>query len=66
MGCYRVLNTEGLIQPKCLVHDLREAAQQLRQWLKAPPKFNEVLQGNFTDYVTVDGEMMSRIGGVTE
>jgi hypothetical protein len=33
--------------------------------LRAPEKLNEVLQGDFTDYVTEDGEN-SRIGCVTE
>lgn len=65
MSCYRVLKSEGLIQPKRIGHDLREVAEQRRQRLKAPDKFNEVLQGDFTDYVTEDGEKY-RIGGVTE
>ena len=65
MSCYRMLKSEGLIQPKRIGHDLREAAEQRRQRLKAPDKFNEVLQGDFTDYVTEDGEKY-RIGGVTE
>jgi len=65
MSCYRVLKSEGLIQPKRIGHDLREAAEQRRQRLKAPEKLNEVLQGDFTDYVTEDGEKY-RIGGVTE
>jgi hypothetical protein len=51
MSCYRVLKSEGLIQPKRIGHDLREAAERRRQMLKAPEKFNEVLQGDFTDYV---------------
>ena len=33
--------------------------------LKAPNKLNPVLQGDFTDYITEDGEKY-RIGGVTE
>jgi hypothetical protein len=45
-----------LIQPKRIGHDLREAAERRRQMLKAPEKRNEVLQGDFTDYVTEDGE----------
>src|SRR5687767_7232403 len=36
-----------------------------RQMLKAPEKLNEVLQGDFTDYVTENGEKY-RIGCVTE
>jgi putative transposase len=65
MSCYRVLKSEGLIQPKRIGHDLREAAERRRQMLKAAEKFNEVLQGDFTDYVTEDGEKY-RIGCVTE
>ena len=65
MSCYRVLKREGLIQPKRIGHDLREAAERRRQMLKAPEKFNEVLQGDFTDYTTEDGEKY-RIGCVTE
>jgi transposase InsO family protein len=65
MSCYRVLKSEGLLQPKRLGHDLRQAAEQRRQRLKAPEKINEVLQGDFTDYVTEDGEKY-RIGAVTE
>ena len=65
MSCYRVLKGEGLIQPKRIGHDLRQAAEQRRQRLTAPNKLNAVLQGDFTDYVTEDGEKY-RIGGVTE
>jgi putative transposase len=65
MSCYRVLKREGLIQPKRVGHDLREAAERRRQMLKAPEKLNEVLQGDFTDYVTEDGEKY-HIGCVTE
>jgi putative transposase len=65
MSCYRVLKSEGLIQPKRIGYDLRQAAEQRRQRLKAPENTNEVLQGDFTDYVTEDGEKY-RIGGVTE
>ena len=61
MSCYRVLKSEGLIQPKRVGQDLRQAAEQRRQRLKAPEKLNEVLQGDFTDYVTEDGEKY-RIG----
>ena len=64
MSCYRVLKREGLIQPK-RIGDLREAAERRRQMLKAPEKLNEVLQGDFTDYTTEDGEKY-RIGCVTE
>ena len=65
MSCYRVLKSEGLIQPKRIGHDLRETAERRRQMLKAPEKINEVLQGDFTDYTTEDGEKY-RIGCVTE
>src|SRR5438309_1384541 len=65
MSCYRVLKCEGLIQPKRVRHELREAAERRRQMLKAPEKLNGVLQGDFTDYVTEDGEKY-RIGCLTE
>ena len=65
MNCYRVLKSEGLIQPKRVGHDLRQAAERRRQILKAPEKLNEVLQGDFTDYVTGAGEKY-RSGCVTE
>ncbi len=65
MSCYRVLKGEGLLQPKRIGQDLREAAERRRQMLKAPEKFNEVLQGDFTDYTTEEGEKY-HIGGVTE
>lgn len=65
MSCYRALKREGLIQPKRIGRDLREAAERRRQVLKAPEKLNEVLQGDFTDYVTEDGQKY-RIGCVTE
>ena len=64
-SCYRLLKSEGLIQPKRIGHDLREAAERRRQMLKAPEKLNEVLQGDFTDYTTEDGEKY-RIGCITE
>jgi len=65
MSCYRVLKSEGLIQSKRIGHDLREAAERRRQMLKAPEKLNEVLQGDFTDYTTEDGQKY-RIGCITE
>jgi transposase InsO family protein len=65
MSCYRVLKSAGLIPPKRIGHDLREAAERRRQMLKAPEQLNEVLQGDFTDYVTEDGEKY-RIGCITE
>ena len=45
--------------------DVREAAERRRQMLKDPDKLNEVLQGDFTDYTTEDGEKY-RIGCITE
>ena len=65
MSCYRVLKREGLLQPTHIGRDLRAAAERRRQMLKAPEKLNEVLQGDFTDYVTEDGEKY-RIGAITE
>ena len=65
MSCYRVLKSQGLLQPKRVGRDLREAAERRRQMLKAPQKLNELLQGDFTDYVTEDGEKY-HIGCVTE
>ena len=47
MSCYRVLKSAGLIQPQRIGHDLRAAAERRRHMLKAPEKFNEVLQGDF-------------------
>jgi transposase InsO family protein len=55
----------GLLQPKRIGHDLRQAAEQRRQRLKTPEKINQVLQSDFTDYVSEDGEK-HRIGCVTE
>ena len=65
MSCYRVLKSQGLLQPQRIGRDLREAAERRRQMLKAPEKLNELLQADFTDYVTEDGEKY-RIGCVTE
>lgn len=65
MSCYRVLKSEGLLQPKRIGQDLRQAADQRRRWLTAPEKLNQVLQADFTDYVTEDNEK-HRIGCVTE
>lgn len=65
MSCYRMLKSEGLLQPKRIGHDLRQAAEQRRQRLKTPEKINQVLQSDFTDYVSEDGEK-HRIGCVTE
>jgi len=65
MSCYRLLKSEGLLQSKRIGHDLLQAAEQRRQRLKAPEKINQVLQGDFTDYVTEDTEK-HRIGCVIE
>jgi transposase InsO family protein len=65
MSCYRVLKSEGLIQPKRIGQELWETAARRRQMLKAPERFNELLQGDFTDYRTEDGEKY-RIGCITE
>ena len=48
MSCYRVLKSEGLIQLKRVGQDLRQAAEQRRQRLKAAEKINKVLQVDFT------------------
>jgi len=65
MSCYRVLKNEGLIQPGRPGTVLREIRDRRRQMLEIPKGFNEVLQGDFTDYETEDGETY-HIGGVTE
>ena len=41
MSCYRVLKSEGLIQPKRVGQDLRQVAEQRRQRLKAPEKIKK-------------------------
>ena len=65
MSCYRLLKSEGLLQPKRIGHDLRQAAERRRQRLEAPEKLNQVWQSDFTDYVTEDSEK-HHIGCVTE
>jgi putative transposase len=65
MSCYRVLKAQGLIQAKRQSKHLRELAEQRRQMLEVPRQLNEVLQGDFTDYQTEDGEKY-HIGCVTE
>ena len=65
MSCYRVLKSAGLIQPQRVGQELREGAERRRRMLKAPENFNAVLQGDFTDYTTEDGERY-HIGGITE
>jgi transposase InsO family protein len=65
MSCYRVLKSEGLIQPGRPATVLREIRDRRRQMLEIPKGFNEVLQCDFTDYETEDGETY-HIGCVTE
>ena len=65
MSCYRVLKSEGLIQPGRPGAALREARDRRRQLLMVPTEFNEVVQCDFTDYETEDGETY-HIGCVTE
>jgi transposase InsO family protein len=65
MSCYRVLKSEGLILPGRPAAVLREIRDRRRQMLEIPKGFNEVLQCDFTDYETEDGETY-HIGGVTE
>jgi transposase InsO family protein len=65
MSCYRVLKSEGLIQPGRPAAVLREVRDRRRQMLEIPKSFNEVLQCDFTDYETEDGQCY-HIGGVTE
>lgn len=65
MSCYRVLKAEGLIQPGRPATHLKEIRDRRRQMLEAPKAFNRVLQCDFTDYETEDGESYN-IGCVTE
>lgn len=65
MSCYRVLKNEGLIQPGRPATALKEIRDRRRQMLEIPKGFNEVLQCDFTDYETEDGETY-HIGCVTE
>ena len=65
MSCYRVLKSEGLIQPGRPGAALREVRDRRRQMLKIPTELNEVLQCDFTDYETEDGETY-HVGCVTE
>jgi hypothetical protein len=65
MSCYRMLKSEGLLQPKGIGHDLRQAAEQGRQRLTTPKKIKQVSQRDFTDYLREDGEK-HRTGCVTE
>jgi transposase InsO family protein len=65
MSCYRVLKADGLIQPGRPTVQLREIRDRRRQMLEIPTKLNHVLQGDFTDYETEDGQTY-RIGCITE
>jgi putative transposase len=65
MSCYRVLKAEGLIQPGRPGVHLKEIRDRRRQMLEVPTRLNQVLQCDFTDYETEDGETY-RIGCVTE
>lgn len=65
MSCYRVLKSEGLILPGRPAVVWREIRDRRRQMLEIPKAFNEVLQCDFTDYETEDGETY-HIGCVTE
>ena len=47
MNCYPEVKREGLLQPKRVAHDLRQAAVQRRLRVKAPEKLDEILQGDF-------------------
>lgn len=65
MSCYRVLKSEGLIQPGRPGAALREIRDRRRQMLQIPTELNQVWQCDFTDYETEDGETY-HIGCVTE
>lgn len=56
MSCYRQLKAQGLIQRGKPGRHLREIRDRRRQMLEVPTEFNAVLQGDFTDYETEDGE----------
>jgi transposase InsO family protein len=65
MSCYRVMKADGLIQPGRPGVQLREIRDRRRQMLEIPTEPNQVLQGDFTDYETEDGQTY-RIGCITE
>lgn len=65
MSCYRVLKADGLIQPGRPAAHLKEIRDRRRQMLEVPTEINRVLQCDFTDYETEDGETYN-IGCVTE
>lgn len=65
MSCYRVLKADSLIQPGRPALALKQIRDRRRQLLVVPTELNQVLQCDFTDYMTEDGEKY-HIGGVTE
>ena len=65
MSCYRSLKAEGLIQPGRPAQHFKQVRDRRRQLLEVPKGLNEVLQGDFTDYETEDGERY-HIGCFTE
>ncbi len=65
MSCYRVLKADGLIQPGRPGTHLKEIRDRRRRMLEVPTDVNHVLQCDFTDYETEDGETY-HIGCVTE
>jgi len=65
MSCYRQLKAQGLIQRGNPGRHLREIRDRRRQMLEVPTELNAVLQGDFTDYETEDGESY-HIGCFTE
>jgi len=65
MSCYRQLKAEGLLQPGRPGCHFKEARERRRQMLAIPSSLNQVLQGDFTDYETEDGECYN-IGCFTE
>ena len=65
MSCYRMLKSEGLLQPLRIGHDLRQAAEQRRQRLKTPREDQPSFAERLTDYVSEDGQK-HRIGCVSE
>jgi putative transposase len=65
MSCYRMLKANGWLQPGKPGRELRRTRESRRQLLVVPEQLNTVLQADFTDYRTEDGEWY-HIGGVTE
>ena len=65
MSCYRMLKSEGVLQPLRIGHDLRQAAEQRRQRLKTPREDQPSFAERLTDYLSEDGQK-HRIGCVSE